>query len=116
MTDSGLSDLLVELCDQFQPARKKPFSKRGSERPFRGFRIRAEELQILAVVEDVEAFLVLPRAEEVGTETRAAPEHLPELRLGAHQLEENNIHDFRDIDTGIEHIDRDSDMGRMVLY
>src|SRR5574340_1192991 len=48
--------------------------------------VLAEVLQVLAVVEDAEEFLVLARPEQVRTQARAPTEHLPELGLRAHQL------------------------------
>ncbi len=77
--------------------------------------VLAEELEVLAVVEDVEELLVLPGPEQVGTEPRAAADHLPELGLRAHQLEEDEIHDLRHVDAGVEHVDRDGDVRRLVL-
>ena len=77
--------------------------------------VLAEVLQVLAVVEEVEELLVLARPEQVRAQARAAPEHLPELGLRAHQLEEDQVHDLGDVDAGVEHVHRDRDVRRLVL-
>ena len=78
-------------------------------------RVLAEELQVLAVVEEVEELLVLAGAEQVRAEPRAAADHLPELGLRAHQLEEDQVDHFRHVDAGVEHVHRDGDVRRLVL-
>lgn len=54
-------------------------------------------------------------AEKIRTKARAAAHHLPELGLRADRLGEDEIHDLRHVDPGVEHVDRDSDVGRLVL-
>ena len=54
--------------------------------------------------------LVLARAEQVRPQPRSAAHHLPELRLRAHQLEEDEIDDFGHVDSGVEHVDGDGDV------
>jgi hypothetical protein len=56
-----------------------------------------------------------PGPEEIRAEPRSAPEHLPELGLRADQLEEDEVHHLRDVDAGVEHVDRDGDVRRLVL-
>ena len=75
----------------------------------------AEELEVLAEVEDVEARLVVAGPEQVGAQPGAAAEHLPELGLGPHQLEEHEVDDLGHVDAGVEHVDRDGDVRRLVL-
>src|SRR5260370_40296160 len=79
--------------------------------PFGRWGALAEELQVLAVVEDVEAGLVLARPEEVGTQAGSSAHHLPELRLRAHLLEEHQVDDLGYIDAGVEHVDGNGDVG-----
>src|SRR5260370_38867797 len=79
--------------------------------PFGRWGALAEELQVLAVVEDVEAGLVLARPGEGGTQAGSAAHHLPELRLRAHLLEEHQVDDLGYIDAGVEHVDGDGDVG-----
>ena len=69
----------------------------------------------MAVVEEIEQFLVLARTEQIGTEPRAATHHLPELGLRAHQLEEDQVHDLGDVDAGVEHVHRDREVWVLFL-
>ena len=58
---------------------------------------------------------MLPGRKQVRAQPRATPHHLPELGLGAHQLEEDQVDDLRDVDAGVEHVHRDGDVRRLVL-
>ncbi len=71
----------------------------------------AEVFEVLAVVEDVEEFLGLVGAKEVGTETGAASDHLPEFSARSDELEKHQIHHFGNVDARVEHIDGDGDVG-----
>ena len=77
--------------------------------------VLAEKFEVLAVVEDAEELLVLAGAEEIGAKPRAAADHLPKLRLRPDQLEEHEVDDLRHVDAGIEHVDGDRDVRRLVL-
>jgi len=77
-------------------------------------RILAEELEVAAEVEDAEVLLVAPRPEEIRTEPRAAPDHLPELDPGVDRLEEDEIRDLGDVDARVQHIHGDGDVRRLV--
>ena len=59
------------------------------------------------MVKDAKHALVLAEAEEVRTETRASANHLPELHRRFDGPRENQVHDLRNVDPGIEHVDRD---------
>ena len=111
----GLPAALVQLADQLQPRVEQPLAERLAERALGGRQVLAEELQVLAVVEEVEELLVLPGPEQVRAQPRAAADHLPELGLRAHQLEEHQVHDLRHVDAGVEHVHRDRDVRRLVL-
>ncbi len=107
---------LVQLADQLQPRLEQPLAQRLARRALGRLRVLAEELQVLAVVEDVEELACPARAEQVRAQPRAAPEHLPELGLRAHQLEEDQVHDLRDVDAGVEHVHRDGDVRRLAPW
>jgi len=89
-------------------------AQRVSNRPFGGWRILIEEFEVLAEVENVEEFLVLTRSEQIRAQPGAAPEHLPELGLRADDLEENEVHHFWYVDSGVEHIYRDRNVRRLI--
>ena len=110
-----LAVLLVQRAHQIEPRREQPLGQRFRGARLLQLRVGAEELEVLAVVEDVEELLVLARAEQVRAEPRAAADHLPELGLRAHQLEEDEVHDLGHVDAGVEHVDRDGDVRRLVL-
>jgi hypothetical protein len=73
-----------------------------------------KELEILAKIEDVKEFLVPPGPKQVGAQPGAATEHLPEFRLRPHDLVKDQIDDLRHIDAGVEHVDRDRNVGRLL--
>ena len=56
-----------------------------------------------------------PGREQVPAQARAAPQHLPELGLRAHHLEEHQVHHLRHVDAGVQHVHRDGDVRRLVL-
>ena len=111
----GFGQLLVQLADQLQPGVEQALAQRLTQRALGGGDVLAEVLQVLAVVEDAEVLLVLGRPEQVRTQARASAEHLPEFGLRAHQLEEDQVHDLGDVDSGVEHVHRDGDVRRLVL-
>src|SRR5438270_7199467 len=80
---------LVQLADKLDPRREQPLCQGIPRDPVRQIGVLVEELEIAAPVEDVEIFLVPPGSEQVRTQPRAAPDHLPELGLGTDDLEEN---------------------------
>ena len=47
-------------------------------------------------------------------QNRAAADHLPKFRFGADDLEEDEIDDLRYVDAGVEHVDRDGDIRRLI--
>jgi hypothetical protein len=57
---------------------------------------------------------VLIRSKKVRAEARATPQHLPELGLGSHQFEKDEVDDLRHVDAGIEHVHRQGEMGCLV--
>lgn len=54
------------------------------------------------------------RSVQVGPQPSAPSDHLPELRLGTHQLEEHQVDHLGHVDSGVEHIDRDRDVRCLV--
>ena len=105
----------IERGDQLHPPLEEAFAERFGLRAFAGLGVLAEEFEILAVVEDREAVFILAGSKEIGAEPRPAPDHLPEFRLGADELEEDQIDDLRHVDPGVEHIDRDREVRRFVF-
>ena len=59
--------------------------------------------------------LVVAGPEQVGAQAGAAADHLPELGLRADQLEEHEVDALGHVDAGVEHVDRDRDVRRLVL-
>jgi len=70
-------------------------------------RIHAEVFKVAAIVADKESGLVLAWTEEIGTEARAASDHLPKLGLRADALEEGEIDHLGDVNAGVEHVNGD---------
>ncbi len=73
-----------------------------------------EIVEVATHVEDEEVGLVLAGAVQVRSQTGAAADHLPELRLRPHGFEEHQVHDLRDVDAGVEHVDGDRDVRFLV--
>ena len=75
----------------------------------------SEKLEVLAPVKNEEALFVhmwaIQRINDLKALTQASPaaNHLPELDLRAHLLEEDEINDFGHIDASVHHIDRHGD-------
>ena len=51
-------------------------------------------------------------AEQVGAQSAAA-DHLPELGAAAYDFEEHQVDAFGYVDAGVEHVDRDRDVGTL---
>src|SRR4051794_36668456 len=100
----------VQGGDQSESGLKEPLVQRLLQRSFRAGQVLAEVFEVAAEVEDVEVLLVLPWSEQIGSQAGASSDHLPELGLRSHQLEEHQIDDFRNVDAGVEHVDRDRDV------
>ena len=77
-------------------------------------RLLAEEVEVEAEVEDAEVRLVVARPEHVRAQPRAAPDHLPELDARVDRLEEHEVQHLGHVDAGVEHVDRDRDVRRLV--
>src|SRR5664280_648396 len=86
----------------FHASSKQALAQRLSAGTFRGLGVLAEELQVLAVIENIEELLVLPWPEQVWAQPRAATHHLPEFRLRPHQLEKHQVDDFGDVDSRVQ--------------
>jgi hypothetical protein len=94
---SGLLALLVDGGDQLQATAEETLAQGCADRALHDWYFLTEELEVAAEVENIELVFVLARAEEVGALARAPSDHLPELGLGADQLEEDQVDLFRDI-------------------
>lgn len=57
----------------------------------------------------------LTRSKQVTATTRAAADHLPEFDEGFDGLCKDQVDNFGHIDTGIEHVYRDSDLNIVML-
>src|SRR5262249_29631918 len=73
------------------------------------------------IIKNVEKFLIFARPKQVRAKPRSSPQHLPELCFRAHELEEDQIDNFRDVDTGVQHVHRNGDMrlfgwNRKIVY
>src|SRR5436190_249900 len=83
-----------------RPAIKKFLAECFTESAVGGLGILAEELQVLAVIENVEKLFVLIGGEKVRAKTSAAANHLPELRFGTDKFKKDQVNDFRNVDAG----------------
>ncbi len=57
---------------------------------------------------------MVPGSEQTGAQARASPEHLPELDPRVDRLEEDQVGHLGHVDAGVEHVDRDRDVRRLV--
>ena len=69
-----------------------------------------EIAEVIKIIEDLEALFVHARSEQIGRKTGTAADHLQELDLGSHLLEEHQIDHVRNINTGVHHINADGDL------
>ena len=97
----------MQLQQQVQPLLEDLFTERLLAATLNPFRIFGKKLEVLAVVEDVEFLFVNFRAEQPLAESGSTSHHLVKLGLGADQLEEDQVHNLRHVDAGIQHIHRD---------
>ena len=74
-----------------------------------------EACKVEAEVKDSKVDLVIARAKEVRAQAGATPNHLPELDLRVHRLEEDQVCHFRNVDAGVEHVYRDGKVWVAVL-
>lgn len=106
---------VVDRRNQLQSRVEQPLAERGHSRSIGRRYVLAEVLKVLAIIEDEEGRLVLAGTEKLRTKPRTASQHLPELGLRADQLEENQVCDLRDVNTGVEHVHRDRNVWSLVL-
>ena len=111
---AGESALLEVFHKRRLPAKHR-FGKRRPNFALDELGVLTEELEVAAPVEDEEALLVGMRPVE-GVEHAqplaqacAAADHLPELDLRAHLLEEHQVHDLRHVDASVHHVHRHGD-------
>ena len=67
-----------------------------------------EILEVAAIVEDLESALVFAGAIDVLTQSGASTYHLDKLDLRPHLFEKHQIQDGRNINAGVQHINRNS--------
>ena len=100
--------------DQPEAGLEQALIQRLLQGAFRTGQVLAEKFEVAAEVEDVEVLFVSARPEQVGAQTGAATDHLPELGLGSDRFEEHQVDHFGYVDAGVEHVDRDRDVGGLV--
>src|SRR5206468_1640603 len=100
----------IKLHYEVQTRIEQPLAKRLRHCSFGGRNVLAEVFEVLAEIENIEQLFISSRTEEVGTKSRTPAEHLPELCLRAHELEEDQVDDSGDVYPCVEHIDRDRDV------
>jgi len=105
----------VQLGNHLQPRPEQPGAEWHRSFACIGRQFLVEELQILAIVKDVEELFILTRPIQVFAQAGAPANHLPELGLGADDLEEHQIDHLRHINAGVEHVHRDGDVRHAVL-
>ena len=71
--------------------------------------VHAKELKVAAEVKNIELVLVLT-IQQPRTQTGAAPDHLPELRLAHDLFEEHQIQHLRHVNAGVQHIHGNGDL------
>lgn len=98
----------------FQAGGEKPLAQRVGQPALRAGQVLLEELEVAAVVEDVEAALVLAGSEEVRPQPGPPTDHLPELGLGVDRLEEDEVDHVGDVDAGVKHVHGNGDVGRLL--
>ncbi len=74
-----------------------------------------EKVEVAAEVEHAEILLVRARAEQPRAQAGAPADHLPELDLRVHRLEEHQVGHLGHVDAGVEHVHRDGDVRLLVL-
>ena len=75
--------------------------------------VHAKELKVAAEVENVEFVLILT-VQQPWTQTGAAPDHLPELRLAHDLLEKHQIQHLRHVNAGVQHIHGNGDLRQLL--
>ena len=105
----------IQPGDQAEASLEDPLGQRLLHGALGTRQVLAEVLEVAAEVEDEEVLLVLARPEQVWAEPGAAADHLPELGLRADHLEEDQVDDLGHVDAGVQHVDADGDVRRLVL-
>jgi hypothetical protein len=105
----------LDMAEQPDAGPEQPGGERRAVAGVDALRVLAKEIEIKAEVEHPEILLVVARPEQVGTQARAAPDHLPELDLRVDGLEENEVRHLRNVDAGVEHVHRDGNVRSLVL-
>src|SRR5947209_972622 len=80
---------VVQGCDHPESCLEQSLIQRLLQGAFGTGQILAEVFEVAAEVEDVEVLLVETGSEQIFSQACASTDHLPELRLGSHQLEKD---------------------------
>ena len=70
--------------------------------------------EVIKVIKNQEPFFILTRTEYIGRESCASAYHLQEFYFRPNRLKEYQIQNIGYIDTGIQHVHTDSDLGQTV--
>ena len=73
-----------------------------------------EVVDVAAHIKDHEVFFVIPWPVQVWAKPGASSHHLPELCLGMHRLEEEQINDIGNVNAGVEHVDGNGDLEAII--
>ena len=106
----------VEIAHEREAVLVDALGERLLRRALGGGQILAEELEVAAEVEDEEILFVVAVPVEARAQTCSTPDHLPELRLRPHRLEEDEVGDLGHVDAGVEHVDADGDLWHLVRF
>src|SRR5207248_2266900 len=94
--------LAVDFAHKLNARGKEPLGKRLGASAIGHVGMLVEELEISAPIKNIEKLLMPAGSEQMGTEACTAADHLPELGLRPHRLEEHEVHDLRHVDAGIQ--------------
>ena len=71
--------------------------------------VHSEKFKIPTEIKNIKFIFVLS-IKQTRTQSRSTPDHLPELRLAHYLFKENEVHNLRHINSGIQHINRNGDL------
>ena len=105
----------LDVGQQLHPRPKEPGAEGNAATDLDPLRMLAKKVEVETAVEDAEVLLVIPWSEQIGAQSRAAPDHLPELDPRVDRLKEDQVGHRWHVDAGIEHVHGDCDVRRFVL-
>ena len=106
---------LLQFIQDVQPDLKIPLCQRTRGNTVGFFRMLIEVIEVTAIIEDNEMRLILAGTEKIFTKARSTSNHLNKLDFRFYRLEKHQIDNFRNVDAGIKHINRNSNAKTLVL-